>query len=68
LTQNQPFNTSLSLSLIKISDFYIFCFLCDFVVLVRHCFIRRLCATLFVFLVSFSYLFDSNCFVRSTSS
>jgi len=31
----------------------------DFVVLVRRCFVRRLCATLFVFLVSFRYLFDS---------
>ena len=27
----------------------------------RLCFVRRLCATLFVILVSFRYLFDSNC-------
>jgi hypothetical protein len=32
-------------------------FFCDFIVLVRHCFICCLCAKLFVFLV----LFDSNC-------
>jgi len=33
----------------------------DFFVLVRRCFVRRLCATLFVFLVSFRYLFGSDC-------
>ena len=27
----------------------------------RRCFVRRLCATLFVFLVSFRYLFGSDC-------
>ncbi|RHN59947.1 hypothetical protein MtrunA17_Chr4g0019721 [Medicago truncatula] len=29
--------------------------------LVRRCFVRRRCATLFVFLVSFRYLLDSDC-------
>jgi Na+/H+ antiporter NhaD/arsenite permease-like protein len=33
----------------------------DFVVLVRRCFVRRFCATLFVFLVLFRYLFNSDC-------
>jgi len=36
-------------------------FFCDFVVLVRRYFVRHLCATLFVFLVSFRYLFGSDC-------
>jgi len=33
----------------------------DFVVLVRRCFVHRLCAALFIFLVSFRYLFDLDC-------
>ena len=33
----------------------------DFAILVQRCFVRRLCATLFVFLCSFRYLFDSDC-------
>jgi len=36
-------------------------FFCDFVVLVQRCFVRRLCAALFVFPVLFSCLFGSGC-------
>jgi len=49
-----------------IFTYTLFFFFRDFVVLVRRCFVRRLCATLFVFLVSFRYLFGSDCH-RSTS-
>jgi len=44
---------------------HLFCFLfCDFIVIVRRWFVCYLCAALFVFLVSFKYLFGSDCQIR----
>ena len=36
---------------------------CDFIVLVRRWLVRRLCAALFVIMVSFRYLFGSDCHI-----
>jgi len=56
--QNHPSNSFFYFPFIEISDFHIY-FVFSFVVLVRRCFVPRCCATLFVSLVSFRYLFDS---------
>ena len=63
LTQNHPSNSFFSFAFIKISDFHIYfiIFFCDFVVLVRRCVVRHLCAALFVFLALFRYLLGSDC-------
>jgi hypothetical protein len=63
LIQNHSSNLFFSFLFIEISDFHIHLvfYFVIFVVLVRRWFVHRLCAALFVFLVSFRYLFGSNC-------
>jgi len=69
------FDPKSSLQIVFLLPFYLnkwfshrisFCF-CDFVILVRRCFVCRLCATLIVFSHLFRYLFVSDCQISFAS-
>jgi len=59
LTQNHPYNSFFLFPFYwnKWFSHLFYFFFCDFVVLVRLCFVLRLCVTLFVFSIFFKYLF-----------